>query len=365
MSFSMDDLFVPRHERPRCINAENRHGRKGEGAQASSPLGPGRKGSPCIDRIEAGGTAVLADVEGPGIVRHIWMTVTDRTSATGPNVLRDLVLEMYWDGESEPSVRSPLGDFFCCGHAQACDVISEPIMVCPNRGFNCFFPMPFEHMRIEVRNEHNEDVEGFFYQIDYAQVDALPREAMRFHAQWRRSLMTETARDYVILDAVRGRGVYVGTYLAHVALESRWWGEGEVKIFLDGDDKYPTWVSTGTEDYFGGAWSFAGFDQAGKMHERTYCGPYMGYPFHSRHIDGGGSRYWDDDAPVMRGLYRWHIPDPIAFDHDIRVTIQQIGADEHGLFERRDDVSSVAYWYQDEPHVPFPEGPERAMLRPR
>ena len=185
-------------------------------------------------------------------------------------------------------------------------------MVVPNRGFNCYFAMPFEHARIVLRNDHNEDVPAFFYQIDYTEYDALPADAMRFHAQWRRERVTEIARDYTILDNVHGHGAYIGTYLALTALESRWWGEGEVKMYIDGDEQYPTWCSTGAEDYFGGAWSFADFDEHGRMRENTFTGPYLGFPFYSQRLAAHReSDYWDVATPVMRGLYRWHIPDPI------------------------------------------------------
>ena len=260
------------HGRTRCVNAENPTGGKGMAATAASKLGPSRKGSPCIQTVRAGDAVTLMDVDGPGVIRHIWMTVTDRTSPTGPNVLRNLILECYWDGEESPSVQCPIGDFFCCGHAQACRINSIPVMVVPNRGFNCYFTMPFEHARIVLRNDHNEDVPAFFYQIDYTEYDELPADAMRFHAQWRRERVTELARDYVVLDGVRGRGAYIGTYLALTALESRWWGEGEFKMYIDGDSQYPTWCSTGAEDYFGGAWSFADFDDNGHMSERTFPG---------------------------------------------------------------------------------------------
>ena len=194
------------HGRTRCVNAENPTGGKGMAATAASKLGPSRKGSPCIQTVRAGDAVTLMDVDGPGVIRHIWMTVTDRTSPTGPNVLRNLILECYWDGEESPSVQCPIGDFFCCGHAQACRINSIPVMVVPNRGFNCYFTMPFEHARIVLRNDHNEDVPAFFYQIDYTEYDELPADAMRFHAQWRRERVTELARDYVVLDGVRGRG---------------------------------------------------------------------------------------------------------------------------------------------------------------
>lgn len=210
-SGALDMLTMPSSGRSRCINAENPTGGKGRAAMAASALGPSRKGSPCIQTIAAGQSVTLMDVEGPGVIRHIWMTVTDRTSPTGPDVLRNLILECYWDGEDTPSVACPIGDFFCCGHAQACRVNSIPVMVNPNRGFNCYWAMPFRHARIVLRNDHNEDVPAFFYQIDYTAYDELPQDMMRFHAQWRRKRLTEPGRDYVVLDGVRGRGAYVGT----------------------------------------------------------------------------------------------------------------------------------------------------------
>lgn len=389
----LDGVALRSSGRSRCVNAENPHGEKGRGAMSASGLGPGRKGTPCLGTIPAGGTATLMDVDGPGVIRHIWMTVTDKTSPNGPNVLRNLILEFYWDGEEEPSVVCPIGDFFCCGHAQACRIDSLPIMVAPNRGFNSYFSMPFEHARIVLRNDHNEDVPAFFYQIDYTEYDALSEDALRFHAQWRRERVTTEAHDYTVLDGVRGQGAFVGMYLALTALESRWWGEGEVKMYIDGDEDHPTWTSTGTEDYFGGAWSFSDFGDGagssgvtgsaydhrfgaeglrgahcpapGEMSEQTYCSPFVGFPFYSRSLVGRESRYWDQATPVMRGLYRWHLPDPIYFQHDLRVTLQQIGTDENGLFERSDDVASVAYWYQTEPHTPFPAIGDRHFRQPR
>ena len=362
---ALDAVAMRAPGRTRCINAENPDGGKGRAAMAASALGPSRKGSPCISTVRSGESVTLMDVEGPGVIRHIWMTVTDRTSPTGPDVLRNLILEFYWDGEDSPSVQCPIGDFFCCGHAQSCTINSIPVMVNPNRGFNCYFAMPFEHARIVLRNDHNEDVPAFFYQIDYTEYDQLPADTMRFHAQWRRQRVTELAHDYVVLDGVEGHGTYVGTYLALTALESRWWGEGEFKFYIDGDGKYPTWCSTGAEDYFGGAWSFAEFDEHGRMHERTFTGPYLGFPFYSQNLAGRESAYWDTATPVTRGLYRWHIPDPIYFERDLRVEWQQIGTEEAGNFERQDDVATVAYWYQSEPHKPFAPIGDRAFRRPR
>lgn len=354
-AYGLDALTMRSSDRTRCVNAENPRGEKGRAAMSASHLGPSRKGTPCLRDIQAGQEVVLADLKGPGVIRHIWMTVAESTSPTGPNLLRNLILECYWDGEGTPSVCAPLGDFFCCGHAQSCRIESLPMAVYPRRGFNCYFPMPFHSgARIVLRNEHHEPVEAFFYQIDYAEKDDLSDDVMTFHAQWRRQRVTDLARDYVILDRVGGTGTYVGTYLALTALESRWWGEGEVKMYIDGDEDYPTWCSTGSEDYFGGAWSFAGHDPDGATVEQTYTGAFMGFPFRSRSLSNRDSEYWDTDTPVTRGFYRWHIPDPIVFQESIKVTLQQIGVDEQGLFERQDDLASVAYWYQTEPHVAFP-----------
>lgn len=362
----LDSVAFMSMGRSRCVNAENPTGGKGHAAMAASQLGPSRKGRPCIEKIPAGNSVTLMDVQGPGVIRHIWMTVAQSTSPTGPNVLRDLVLEFYWDGEDSPSVRCPIGDFFCCGHGRVCQVTSVPILVAPRCGMNSYFVMPFEHARIVLRNGHNEDIPAFFYQIDYTEYDRLPAGALRFHALWHRERLTRLGRDYTVLDGVRGRGAYVGTYIALTTLESRWWGEGEVKMYIDGDKKYPTWCSTGTEDYFGGAWSFGDLDGRGHMYEKTFCGPYTGFPFRSAALPAGqGSDYWDTSAPIQRGLYRWHIPDPVYFSHDLRVTWQQIGTGENGNFERQDDVASVAYWYQTEPHTKLPSIGDRHFRAPR
>jgi len=359
---SLSALPVLPHGRSRAVTAENPHGEKGRGGTAASPLGPSRKGRPCIT-LAQGETAVLADMDGPGVIRHFWMTVTDKTDA-GPFVLRDLVLRFYWDGEQTPSAETPLGDFFCCGFATGCLVNSLPIAVNPKRGFNCYFAMPFRrHAKITVENQHAGDIGGFFFQFDYTLYDVLPQDTAYFHAQWRRERLTQIGRDYTVLDNVSGRGLYVGTYLALSTLERYWYGEGEMKFFIDGDKDYPTLCGTGTEDYFGGAWSFtASLD--GRSVENNYCTPFLGYPFYSRH-DTFKNDYWNDDCPPMRGMYRWHIPDPIFFEQDLRVTLQQIGVNERGLFERSDDVSTVAYWYQSEPHGAFPVLPEKTLRWPR
>lgn len=359
----LDSIYYAKRGQSRSINQENPHGEKGKGGMAASALGPSRKGSPCLFRVPAGETVTLAEISGSGVLRHIWMTVDDRTEADY-YLLRDLVLRIYWDGEDTPSVESPLGDFFCCGFGKSCTINSLPIMVAPLRGFNCFFPMPFRHgARITLENQHPADIPAFFYQVDYT-LEEVPDEALYFHAQWRRQRLTEKQKDYVILDQVRGRGHYVGTYLALTTLERYWWGEGEVKFYLDGDRDYPTICGTGTEDYFGGAWSFASHVD-GKTVEQTYQTPFMGYPYYSRQEDDVFSQYYNNDTMPERGFYRWHLMDPILFEQDLRVTIQQIGVCHTGMFERQDDVASVAYWYQTEPHTPFQPLMGREGRRPR
>jgi hypothetical protein len=349
--------------RSRSINAENPDGRKGGAGRESSALGPGRKGRAYIG-LAAGETATLADIEGPGVIRHIWMTVIDRTERHG-HVLRDLVLRMRWDDEPAPSVEVPLGDFFLNGFAAKADVVSLPIVVAPHGGMNCYLPMPFaQRARVTISSEHPADIEAFFFQIDYQLVDALPAATGTLHVQWRREPMTTLGRDYTVLDGVQGRGKYIGTYLAISALEGQWYGEGEMKFYIDGDDELPTICGTGTEDYVGGAWGFQREMGGADPQPVTYSTPYFGYPYHATGLPPGHSPYARATVP-RHGMYRWHLLDPIEFDSDLRVTLQQIGHDGHRLFERSDDVSSVAYWYQEEPHGAFPELPAAERRRPR
>lgn len=360
-----ENLMRKNRRESRAVNAENPTGEKGNGGRTASRLGPSRKGSPCLKNIAPGQTVTLAAITGKGIIRHIWMTVDSRTSDAERYVLRDLILQMYWDGEKYPSVEVPLGDFFCCGFGQECTVNSYPVVVVPSRGLNCYFPMPFEKDAvIKLVSEHADTIPAFFYQIDYELDPDQPSGLLYFHAQWRRERYTELKRDYTVLDGVKGDGQYVGTYIALSTLERYWWGEGEMKFYIDGDQDYPTICGTGTEDYFGGSWSFAA-QQNGRTVEQTYCTPFLGYPFHSCRDTGVSNPYHEDDVPPMRGFYRWHIPDPVYFHKDLKVTLQQIGVGYGGLFERQDDLSSVSYWYQTHPHVPFPELPSKKDRWPR
>jgi len=342
----------------RSITAENVYGEKGKGGMADLSVasqeevkkigqkwdGPNPcardlaktwKVRPCIT-LPKQSTSTIMDVSGPGIIQHFWFTVD-------PKRYRDLIVRIYWDDEAAPSVEAPLGDFFCNGWKTATAILAMPINVNPTGGFNCYFPMPFrKHARITIENRAPEEIHGFFYAINFAETD-IDTEDAYFHAQFRRTNPLPYMQDYTILDGVKGKGQYVGTYLAWQQNSIGWWGEGEFKAFLDGDGEFPSICGTGTEDYFGGAWGFG----------NTYTGPYLGYPFGN----------CDGKAGNRHGVYRFHIMDPIRFKKDLRVTIQAIGWRSEGRYlPLQCDMASVAYWYQTLPTVPFAGLPERNGL---
>lgn len=335
LNFGLGSIPLLTDAETRSISAENPTGEKGAGAKAvpkdnepGSMLGPGWKSRACIT-LDANQTVTLADVKGPGVINHIWITVD-------PKAYRDTILRFYWDGEKTPSIEVPLGDFFCNGHALRCNINSLPIAVNPSGGFNCYFPMPFRKKAlITIENQRWEPIHGFFYQITYSLTD-VPESAAYFHAQWRRSLTTVEYPEHVILDAIKGKGHYVGTYIAWTQMSNGWWGEGEIKFYMDGDKKYPTICGTGTEDYFGGAWCFGD----------TYSTAFLGYPLWKK----------DSNEVPRHGLYRWHIMDPIRFKKDLKVTIQALGWWPNSKFQPlTDDIASIGYWYQKEPHGEFPK----------
>lgn len=330
----------------RSVSPENFTGEKGKGgmaetgtgAYAARDLGRGWKISPSVI-IKPGETFTLADIGGPGVIKHIW--IVDSCAKN-----RKLILRMYWDGSKTPSVETPLCDFFASADYQEFRPLNS-LAVCinPGRAFNCYWEMPFyKNCRMTLENIFNEDI-TVYYQIDYV-LQELPENCGYFHAQFRRTNPLKYKEVYTILDNVKGKGQYVGTYLFWGLNNNSWWGEGEIKFYLDGDKEFPTICGTGTEDYFCGAYNF---DVDGKYTE--YCTPYAGV---AKILRPDGSY----KAKERFSMYRWHITDPIYFNNDIKVTIQALGWRDKGRYlPLQDDISSVCFWYQDTVCDTFPELP--------
>ncbi len=364
-SNDLSNLMLETDAETRSITAENPTGEKGGGAQATpgqdghcsdaaGKLGRGWKVRPCLLAIAPGQITTLADITGPGVVQHIWCTVQ-------PELLRQISLRVFYDDQEHAAVETPLGDFFANGLDGLARVVSIPVAVNPRGGMNSYWPMPFRRrIRIEMRNDGDETIPAFFYQITYA-LKPIPDTAVFLHASWRRSTTVRDNPEHVILDNVAGRGHYIGTYIAWNQFSNGWWGEGEVKFFIDGDaPDSPTICGTGTEDYFGGAWSFMR-DDLDDARPATFSGPYLGYPqaLYESSITGG------PQVP-SHGLYRWHIPDPVCFKQDLRVTVQALGWWPNGQYQPlTDDIASVAYWYQALPSRPLKPLPPMDERWPR
>lgn len=324
----------------RAITWENPTGEPGEGGKAvHETLGQGRKGSPCVTNIADGQTVTLMDVTGPGVIRHIWMTYAPRDI----HAHRNMILRMYWDNSEVPSVEVPLGDFFGQAHGRPQNFRSAYMTSPQGKGYNCFFPMPFcSRALVTITNDMGEGrkLGALFYQIDYELHESLPPRAGRFHAQFRRQNPTAEKQDFAVLDGVEGPGKFVGCVIGVRALGPNWWGEGEMKFYIDGDTEFPTICGTGTEDYFCAAYG---------MYE--YQTPYHGCTL--MHSD-------DFFKHPLVSMYRWHGPDPVYFQKELRAEIQQIGWRQGGLFERSDDWCSTAYWYQLKPNSQRPPLPDRS-----
>jgi hypothetical protein len=349
LGLHLGNLSLLSNAKTRSISPENFNGEKGKGGMATEgtgaacarDLGQGWKISPSI-RIAAGTTVTLADIDGPGAIQQIWMTPT--------GTWRFSIIRFYWDDEETPSIECPVGDFFCMGWGKYAPVNSLPVCVNPGSAFNCYWEMPFrKKCRITFENIA-EDEMVLYYQINYALTD-VPEDAAYLHAQFRRTNPLPYKTDYTLLEGVKGKGHYVGTYMAWGVNNTGWWGEGEIKYFLDGDGEWPTICGTGTEDYFCGSYNF---DREGQYREFTTA--YAGLP---QVIRPDGTY----QAQQRFGLYRWHIMDPIRFEQDLRVTIQALGWRSKGRYlPLQDDIASVAYWYQTEPHAPFPALPDKDYL---
>ena len=355
--------------RTRSISPENFTGEKGRGGMATEgtgakparDLGQGWKVSPSV-QIEPGETFVLGEIEGQGAIQQIWMTL-----ARGR--LRHSILRIYWDGQEQPSVECPVGDFFANGWEHWAQVSSLAVCSNPGRAFNCYWEMPFRHRaRLTLENLSDEAI-TCYYQINYVLTE-VPEDCAYFHAQFRRTNPVPYKAVHTILDGVAGQGHFVGCYMAWGVNNNGWWGEGEIKFFLDGDGEFPTICGTGTEDYFCGAYNFdpsiprriggAGLE-AGKPPASAYVEfttPYAGLPQVIR----------PDGVYISQqrfGLYRWHIADPIRFETNLRVTIQALGWRSKGdgrYLPLQDDLASTAFWYQMLPTAPFPPLPDRDYL---
>ena len=356
LTSSMNDLYRLSDAKSRSISPENPTGETGKGgmatleegsaANAARDLGQGWKVNPYI-MIPSKQTAVLAEIDGSGAIQHIWMTPTGDW--------RFAVIRFYWDGEEEPSIEVPIGDFFASAYYFK-QISSHAICVNPGSAFNCYWIMPFKKKcKITVENIAESEMRLYF-QIDYTLTD-IPKDAAYLHAQFRRTNPLPYKEVYTIVDDIKGKGQYVGTYMTWQSNNDGWWGEGEIKFYMDGDTDFPTICGTGTEDYFCGSYSFLKVLEDGSREYCDYTTPYAGF-FH-----------YPPYPPIWHktitryGMYRWHVTDPIRFEKDMKITIQALGWRSGGRYlPLKDDISSVAFWYQSEPHNPFPELPGKDDL---
>jgi len=332
---------------PRWSSPENLNGQKGKGAMENH----GAKGRASLS-IPKGTVLSLLDIQGQGVISRIWITINDRS----PRMLRSLKLEMFWDNESKPAVSAPLGDFFGMGLGRMTTFHNVFFADPEGRSFNCFIPMPFKTgARIVVTNQSDEDLGSMFFDVDYQLTKKWDADNLYFHAWWHRDTATTLAKDFELLPPVQGRGRFLGSNVGvntHPRYKDLWWGEGEVKMYLDGDTDFPTLAGTGTEDYIGTGWGQDKF-----FTEYTGC-----------LIADGKNFQW--------GFYRYHIPDPVYFASACRVTLQQMGGgppkevealQKAGVpliiattssgwdnFFRSDDVSATAYFYLDRPSDDLP-----------
>jgi hypothetical protein len=374
-------LFEFQELEPRWNSFENPTSEKGTGGQENK----GAKGHP-YDFLKAGETKVLMDVDGAGVIARMWFTIQDRS----PQMLRSLKIEMFWDGEDQPAVSAPFGDFFGNGLGRMVPHESELFSSAEGRSFNCFIPMPYKTgAKVAVTNEGDTDLDMLFYDINFVKLNSWNENNLYFHCFWNRDTATTPGVDYTILPTVEGKGRFLGVnfgVMGNSVYQKSWWGEGEVKMYLDGDGEFPTLVGTGTEDYIGTAWG-----------QGAFINRYTGCPIADREQD-----HWT--------FYRYHIPDPVFFMSDIRVEIQAMGGNmknkvieflDNGApliplsiqegqtfmglmdsvppvdlknddlmdgwtnFYRSDDWSSTAYFYLDKPVNKLPEMPDSEFRKYR
>jgi hypothetical protein len=359
LDMNMSNLSRLSDAKTRSISPENFSGAKGKGGMAdpkldtgkrnaanawwaAQDLGKGWKVNPFIE-IKGKETITIAEMEGPGAIQHIWMTPTGNW--------RFSIIRFYWDDETTPSIECPVGDFFGMAFNEYAPLNSLAVTVNPGSAFNCYWKMPFrKKCRITMENLENNAMR-LYYQVDYTLTEVGNDEAY-LHAQFRRSNPTTNSL-HTLVDGIKGKGHYVGTFMAWNVNNNAWWGEGEIKFFMDGDNEYPTINGTGTEDYFCGSYNFE--NQKTKQYQE-FTTPYAGMPQVIR-PDGVYQ------SQQRFGLYRWHVTDPIRFEQDLKVTIQALGWHSGGRYlPLKDDIASVAFWYQTLPTAPFPELPSADYL---
>jgi len=355
---SLSNLYQVSDAKSRSISPENFTGEKGKGGMAltgtgkdaARELGQGWKVSPSVV-IKSKTTFTIAEITGPGAIQHIWMTPTGNW--------RYSILRFYWDDETTPSVEVPVGDFFCNGWGEYAPVQSLAVAVNPGSAFNCYWPMPFrKKCRITMENLDDENM-TLYYQVDYT-LAPVPNDAAYFHAQFRRVNPVPFKKNYVLVDSIQGKGQYVGTYMAYGSNKDGWWGEGEIKFFIDGDTQFPTINGTGTEDYFCGSYDFdtrRTNNNGVETSEYTeFTGPYTGL---AQVIRGDGHYH----NAQRFGLYRWHITDPIRFENSLKVTIQDLGWHHNGRYmPLQDDIATTVFWYQLGGQNNFPKLPSKDEL---
>jgi hypothetical protein len=354
LGMNMGTLSLVSRAQTRSISPENFTGEKGGGAKATEglgancarDLGPGWKISPCI-AIKPGEECEIANIAGPGAVQQIWMTPTGHW--------RFSIIRIYWDDQPNPSVECPVGDFFCSGWGKYAPLSSLAVCVNPGSAFNCYWEMPFrKRCRITFTNIGSEEMR-LYYQINYTLTE-VPDNAAYFHAQFRRTNPLPYKEVYTILDGVKGQGHFVGTYMAWGVNNNGWWGEGEIKFYIDGDREFPTICGTGTEDYFCGSYNFE--NQVTHQYE-AFSTPYAGL----HQVIRGNANDKMYDVAQRFGMYRWHVTDPVRFQQDLKVTIQALGWRSGGRYlPLQDDIASVAFWYQTLPTAPFPKLPDKDYL---